>query len=439
MKAITNIIAVFLLCLLSMANVCTAQTNELGIGDKIPEQLWQELNLDSKEGSKPTIINFWATWCLPCIKELKLLDSILKETDRINIVSVTYEDAQKVEAFLGRNEDLKGGRLKFVTMDTSWIKYFPHRILPHNVWIDAAGTVQYITGGDYMGRDNILAFIERKPLRVKNKNDITNFDVFKPFHMSDSEFEYRSIVTKRIDGIVSGHTVQPAGGYADKQKIVRVFHYNDLLSSMLWMAVGRGRSSKDHYGRMRIVTRDSLRFFNSSMAPMSFKRSKYNSRDELRAENNHCYELRMPRPVKDTLFYAYMLDDLKRIFDLEVEVVEDSILCSIITADDMSMPRQDENDSTVLKLDENGLVAKNVSVLFLLEYLNEQLKENIRAKPADPPFIDRTGGMRISIDLDFRQRKLTYGEIKKLIEVKHGIHVRQQRDRYKITIIKDMS
>lgn len=48
------------------------------------------------------IINFWATWCKPCIEELPLFESLHSdpETDKIKIILVSLDFADQVESTL---------------------------------------------------------------------------------------------------------------------------------------------------------------------------------------------------------------------------------------------------------------------------------------------------------------------------------------------------
>src|SRR5699024_10975624 len=159
-------------------------------------------------------------------------------------------------------------------------------------------------------------------------------------------------------------------GYADDKNIKRVFAFNSLLSTMLWLAVDGGANMSNWYNTMRIETKDSLRFYSPKNAPLSFKQSDYKSEQDWRVENTHCFELTLPDYITDTLFFSYMLEDLKRNFLFEVEKVKDSILCSVITCDKASFQAPNPIDSTIFIFDENGLRAQNVSILYLFRYLN---------------------------------------------------------------------
>lgn len=52
---------------------------------------------------KPTLVNLWASWCAPCVKELPTLDQLArKQGAKLNVVAVSQDDAPhaSVEAFL---------------------------------------------------------------------------------------------------------------------------------------------------------------------------------------------------------------------------------------------------------------------------------------------------------------------------------------------------
>jgi thiol-disulfide isomerase/thioredoxin len=52
---------------------------------------------------KPTLVNLWASWCAPCVKELPTLDRLARaEQGRLNVVAISQDMAPhaSVEAFL---------------------------------------------------------------------------------------------------------------------------------------------------------------------------------------------------------------------------------------------------------------------------------------------------------------------------------------------------
>lgn len=51
---------------------------------------------------KPLLINFWATWCPPCVEELPLIDAFFKENspNGWQVLALAVDKADRVNAFL---------------------------------------------------------------------------------------------------------------------------------------------------------------------------------------------------------------------------------------------------------------------------------------------------------------------------------------------------
>ncbi|MFY8135378.1 MAG: TlpA family protein disulfide reductase [Aquimonas sp.] len=93
---------------------------------------------------RPLLINFWATWCPPCIEELPLLDALHQRSgaDGLQVIGIALDDPAAVEKFLGEVPVefpmflAKPGRV-----DLSTTLGNANSVLPYSVLIDAEGRI----------------------------------------------------------------------------------------------------------------------------------------------------------------------------------------------------------------------------------------------------------------------------------------------------------
>jgi len=188
---------------------------EIKIGDRVPDVVvggvsgWDgagkgvvPLRLSAFRG-KLLILDFWATWCSPCVAMIPKMEVLQEEfRDRVQFLPVAYESFRVVDAFYRKLELQQGvqqgkqqagpGRgfsLPMVTGDTALVRLFPHRTLPHYVWIGADGVVKAVTGREAVSRENIRALLLAGSLGVKVKRDEQmRYDTAKPLFFSGSAF-----------------------------------------------------------------------------------------------------------------------------------------------------------------------------------------------------------------------------------------------------------
>jgi thiol-disulfide isomerase/thioredoxin len=53
---------------------------------------------------KPTVVNFWATWCPPCVEELPLIERFYQQNKAKNwqVIGLAVDNAKAVSQFLGK-------------------------------------------------------------------------------------------------------------------------------------------------------------------------------------------------------------------------------------------------------------------------------------------------------------------------------------------------
>ena len=104
----------------------------------------QPISLGQFKG-KPLVLNFWATWCPPCRREMPLLEKsyLLYQAEGINIVTINVgEDGQTIRNYLHAN-NLTLPVLKSGAHNTNLVfDYFGGQVMPTTLFIDAEGNVQ---------------------------------------------------------------------------------------------------------------------------------------------------------------------------------------------------------------------------------------------------------------------------------------------------------
>lgn len=51
---------------------------------------------------KPLLVNFWATWCPPCVRELPLLSNFAQEHHNVQVLGLAVDQSEPVQKFLAR-------------------------------------------------------------------------------------------------------------------------------------------------------------------------------------------------------------------------------------------------------------------------------------------------------------------------------------------------
>ncbi|NGM65792.1 TlpA family protein disulfide reductase [Sphingobacterium sp. SGR-19] len=168
----------------------------LQIGDTVPEELWNlplqvinhpegkdTITLDDYRDKKLIILDFWATWCGSCISTFPKISKIVEaRRELVKVLPVSYEEMQKVERSFSSNKVIKNSGIEETIVEDSVLKaYFPHRIVPHYIWLDGNGRFLFQTDASSLTMENIDSVITENPVKLTAKRDSISFDKDLPF------------------------------------------------------------------------------------------------------------------------------------------------------------------------------------------------------------------------------------------------------------------
>ncbi len=192
------------------------QIKPLTLGSTLPELQFnhvysepvKQVMLSDYKG-KAILIDFWATWCSPCVMSLPFLDSLQSHyTKDLQVICITREDDKLVRQVIDRLFHGKKPSFLTVLKDSVLEKYFPHQTIPHCIWVGKDGNIKAITEKNVVTYKNVQNLINGSLLQLTNKPQDIKYDNNKPPYASkqvkiEAEFLYHSMVTKSREGLQS--------------------------------------------------------------------------------------------------------------------------------------------------------------------------------------------------------------------------------------------
>lgn len=122
-----------------------------------------KVSLDEFEG-QVVMVNFWATWCPPCIREMPSMERLHQRIggDKFKVIAINQmEDIDQVFAFTGQLEVDPTFEILFDS-DSSTSHAYGVKGLPTTYLIDKQGKVRYrAVGGRLFDHDEVVAIINK--------------------------------------------------------------------------------------------------------------------------------------------------------------------------------------------------------------------------------------------------------------------------------------
>lgn len=110
-----------------------------------PDRLGAPLSLAETRG-KVVVLDFWATWCGPCLKAMPKLDALARRHTDVVVIAINIDDANEAFALF----DDRKYAMTLLAGDRATSERYGVAAIPHTVVIDREGNVRRVFRGGTM-------------------------------------------------------------------------------------------------------------------------------------------------------------------------------------------------------------------------------------------------------------------------------------------------
>lgn len=156
MNRTVNMLA--LLIVLITLSLCAKESTKKAPDFTIRNLKGKNYTLSKNTGKGLVIINFWATWCLPCVEEMKELKRIKNQNSNLNIeyLSISIDDAKTATKVKSVVRTRKYPFTILLDPNQKVYKKYHSTGVPHLFLIDKKGNIVYSHNGYRKGDEKEL-------------------------------------------------------------------------------------------------------------------------------------------------------------------------------------------------------------------------------------------------------------------------------------------
>ncbi|MGB3974803.1 MAG: TlpA disulfide reductase family protein [bacterium] len=160
-----------IMALIVMGAYVKADTEKKPITFELPAMDGTTYKLEENLGKKVIVLDFWATWCKPCLREMPHVNALYeKYKDRnLQVLAVSIDTAASKSQIKPTVNRYKFTFPVLLDTDNNVIRHYsPNRNVPHLVIIGAKGTIVREFCGYKPGDEKLIETIVQEELEKLN-------------------------------------------------------------------------------------------------------------------------------------------------------------------------------------------------------------------------------------------------------------------------------
>ena len=422
-------IAMATLCIFSN-DLAYAQTQALKVGDRVPDTTINNISNYKTNSAKLSdfkgkllILDFWATWCSPCIAMIPKMDSLEKAFHgKLQFLSVTYQDQKTVSAYLAKLAKQKGTEYNLAGVFEDKILHgmFPHNALPHYVWIDSDGIVKAITGFEEVNSSNISKMIATGMPALTQKEDLNiPYNIRNPLFINNNggtgeNALYRMVFTRFTPGLAG------RSGIISTDSTFRIVGVNSTIRKLFDLAY---RDKNIPLGdKMIIRVQDSSKVISLNKPGLEYL--------SWLKDNGYCYDLTVPIGMAGEAF-EMMREDLRRFFpqySAKLEKQSTRYLALVRTSEDDRL--KSSGTKSLSEFSPFGFTLTNFPVQRLVDQLNTVYMQN------SPLHVYNETGYNTRVDMVVKANLSDVSDLNSALQ-SYGLKLEEKQKDIDLLVIED--
>lgn len=436
---------------LSMACTCSGQEKAFHEKDTLPDfsfKLYAQGNkvrtAHLKDFKKDLILlDFWATFCLPCIKDIPRIFELQNEfKNKIQIFLVTENSPEEIEKTFkilqknGQNQIVSAGeQLSFIVLDTVFMSLMnPSKQLGTQIWIDRNKIFQAATYSEGIGSDEIKAFLKGEEvswvkyyvpdITYKNTADWISKRIGFTDHLLS--YSFFSKFDEKTDASGSFHTRLEFDSLT--KKIIGINCFNLSITELYRFAYYKDQNIRKHF-----IFIDTKEFDHYYPPENQFAYLNW------RTENLFCYALKLPSDCQEDVF-PIMQKDLDRFFGIKSGIEKRKVSCFALKRISSVNKIKTVHKDSLYDIIENG----DSSELVLHNQPFDDLYEAIYSEYFSPtrssiPFLNETYYKgNIDIELDWGKENYPIQTLRKQLQ-RYGLDIVEEYKSMNALVLKQQS